>query len=64
MECDTYSIELIDGAWALRLNGRVLEHFEDPSEAERAAGAASRMSERRGRIAEVRVQSDASASLT
>jgi hypothetical protein len=51
MDCDTYSIEPIEGAWALRLNGRVLGRFDDLGRAEHAASVAARLSERRGRAA-------------
>lgn len=53
MERDKYSIEPVSGAWALRLNGRLLEHFDDQGRAERAACVAARLSERRGRKAEI-----------
>lgn len=58
MDRDTYIVEFLDDRWALRLNGRMLAIFEDRMHAERAAGVALRMSQARGRTAEVSIRGE------
>jgi hypothetical protein len=52
---DTYSVESVNGAFTLQLNGQLLSTFKEQEQAERAARALARMSERCGRTAEIRI---------
>jgi hypothetical protein len=58
MEQDHYIVEILDGRWVLRLNGRMLASFDDRAHAERAATVAARMSKARGHAAEIRIRSE------
>jgi hypothetical protein len=53
MDRDIYLIEPLDHGWVLHLNGEELAAFDDEGRAARAAIAAARISERRGRSAEI-----------
>jgi hypothetical protein len=57
LERDTYIIVVSDECWMLYLNGHVLAAFTDRQDATRAASVAARMSERRGRTAEIQFRS-------
>jgi hypothetical protein len=58
MERDSYRILATAQGWVLQWNGRHLSSFGDRSKAFRAAAAAARMSQARGRGVEVLTQNE------
>src|SRR3954447_24356208 len=53
LQRDTYTITLSGDGWALQLNGQHLAQFDNESAAAKAATVGARMSQHRGRIADI-----------
>jgi hypothetical protein len=53
LNIDTYVIHVNGEVWCLELNGKHLGTFNERAEAEKAAEVAARMSQKRGRAAEI-----------
>jgi hypothetical protein len=53
---DTYTIISSDEGWSLDLNGQQLAEFDEEYGAMQAASVAARMSESRGRTAEIHIR--------
>jgi len=58
MHHDTYTVSRSGESWILQVNNQELASFADQEQALRAASAAARISERRGRVAAIQVAPD------